>query len=537
MRSNPFRRLFMGLLALFAVTATAHADTFGVERLSGPDLGVNVEHFEGVTLHSDSGASAFHAPAARSLRVPTGAVAALAAGGLVLYSSLTGDPSGIILATGAPAMTAELKDAIEESMKLTKQMLDPETGLEAKIKKGLESELGVAELKEQVQKTASDNAEAIKKINEETAKIAKELEERQDEFETKFGKSAPGGGGDPYASVMKTLEAEGLPDDIKAKGSSLRNLLKAGISLGGFDVKAIYKAVTSLAASGGDTQIPIYEPTIIAPGQQPITLLDVLPRSSTQSSLIYWVREVLGSRTNNTGIQSLDFTGTDQGTALGESDFVFNQESAETRTFGHTAKIAIQLLEDVGQLRGYLDNQMRYMVRFDLEDQILNGDGTGKNISGIKNQATAYDVTQDAGTANLQKLDVLKWAVTQTALTFFPATGMVLHPNDATDIVLLKDGDQRYLFVSNPNDGQMIRPWGVPVVSTTQQTEDEFTVGAMNQVEVVTRKDVEVMVSTENEDDFDKLLATMRAYGRFGLKVYQPGSLIDGDFSVAITGS
>ena len=434
-----------------------------------------------------------------------------------------------------PDVQTQLKEQIEESIKLQKQMLDAKDGLETKIKALEEKGLGSAEIKEQVQKMATDNAEAIDKINE----LTKALNERQDEFETKFaGKLAGGDGvGDPYAGVMKALQADGLPDVVKSQGADLQRRLKGGVDLGAFDVSRVFKTVTSLTASAGDTQVPVYEPNIIAPGQQQITLLDVLPNTRTESPLIYWVVEVLGSRTNNVGIQSLDFTGTDQGTDLGISDFVFDQKSAETRTFGHTAKVAVQILQDVGQLRGYMENQMRYMVRFDLEDQILNGDGQGKAISGLKDQATAYDVTQDAGTANLQMLDVLAHALNQARLTFFPPTATILNPSDALAITLLKDGEQRYLFVPNPNDGQTIRPWGVPVVSTTQQAQDEFTVGALNQVEVVTRKDVEVMLATENEDDFDKLLATMRAYGRFGLKVYRPGAIIDGDFSVAITGT
>lgn len=425
----------------------------------------------------------------------------------------------------------QLKEQVEQSIKLTQQMLDAQEGLETKIK-GLEDKgLGASELKAQVEKMATDNAKAIDEIKALTEEIRKEATERQDEFETKFSKALGGDGAtlDIAAPVIKSLPER--KSAVPGAGPIMGFQEKAKSEV---DAKAFLKTVTSLAASAGDAQVPVYEPTIIAPGQQPITLLDVLPQTTTESPLIYWVVEVLGSRTNNVGIQSLDFTGTGQGTALGESDFVFNQLSTETRTFGHTGKIALQVLQDIGQLRGYLENQMRYMVRFDLEDQIVNGDGTSKNISGLKNQATAYDATLDntLGVTNIQNLDVLRLAIMQTALTFFPATGMLLHPYEATGLELIKDGQQSYLF-SNPMSSNGIRPWGVPVVSTTQQTQGEFTVGAMNQVEVVVRKAIEVLISTENEDDFDKLLATLRAYGRFGLKVYQPGSIIDGSFATA----
>ena len=194
--------------------------------------------------------------------------------------------------------------------------------------------------------------------------------------------------------------------------------------------------------------MPEYETQIRRPGEQMITLLDVLPTVSTTAELVYWVMEKLGSRVNNVAIQSLDFTGTGQGTKLGESDFVFERQSAETRTAGHIAKIAIQTLEDSAQLQAYLQTVMRYMVRFDMENQILNGDGTGKQIDGLINRATAYDVTLDANVTGLQQLDIISTAILQCSLTFFPATATTLNPRDVNDIKLLKDDQKRYLFVA-----------------------------------------------------------------------------------------
>jgi len=533
------RTLFAFLIAACAFVGGVHAETLGVERTGPAELQVPAEHYVGFTGHADDGTAVRLSPAASGLSVHLGtSVGTLAVGALAFALIAHGDTeAGVALATTAAVpeeAVKALKSAVDESNKLVREMLDPETGLEARIKSLEAKGEGAADLKEQVQKMATDNAAAIDKINEQTKSVAA----RADELEVQMQKGLKPGGdaGDLYADVVKALQDDELASAVKAQGGQLKTRLGQGVELGGFDVRAVFKAVTALAASGGDTQVPAYEPMIIAPGQQQVTLLDVLPNTRTESSLIYWVKEVLGSRTNGVAIQSLDFTGTDQGTALGTSDFVFDRQSAETRTFGHVAKIAVQLLEDVDQLRGYLDTQMRYMVRFDLEDQVLNGDGTGKSFSGLKDQATAYDVTQDASTANLTKMDVLQWAITQCALTFFPATAGILHPVDVTSIKLQKDANNNYQFV-NAMGNEGIRPWGVPIVGTTQQTADEFTVGAMNTVEVVTRKDVEVTVSTENSDDFEKLLATMRAYGRFGLKVYQPGSIIDGDFSLALTGA
>lgn len=429
----------------------------------------------------------------------------------------------------------KLQEAVDESIKLQKQMLDPEEGLEARIKT-LEAEgKGAADLKEQVNKMAEDNAKAIDEINTQTEAIKTSLDERQDEFEAKFSKGAPGGRVDPLSGFEKAVKSLEIP----AQASDEQIHAAIGKQGKSFPIKNASewvgrKTVTSLAASGGDTIVPQYESTIIAPGQEPITLLDVLPRSPISGPIVWYMYEVLGSRTNGAAIQSLDFTGTGQGGSLGDSDFVFNQLSEQTRTFGHEADLAAQIVADVPQLRGYVDGQMRYMVRFDLEDQLVNGDNTSTNLNGLKNRATAYDtdLDTDVGVEAIQNMDVLRLAAHQCTLTWFPATFFLLHPLEATGLELIKDANENYMMV-NPAMGNAIRPWGVPVVSTTQQTAGDFTAAAGNHIEVMVRQDLVVEASTEHSSNFTNLLVTLRCYGRFGCKFYQPGSIIDGDFSSA----
>lgn len=425
----------------------------------------------------------------------------------------------------------ELQAQVEKVLKLTGQMLDPETGVMSRIKSLEEKGLGSADYKEQIEKISADNAKAIDKINE----IEQDLAKRQDEFEMKLSGAGRGASKDPFASFMKSVTEAELPTKAANAGSDLRMALRSGVK-GSFGVDALFtKTVTSLAASAGDLQVPSYETQIRAPGEEPNTLLNFIPRTRTMSSLIYWVVEVLGSRTDGVAIASLDFTGTGQGsTAFGSSDFVFNQLSAETRDFGHTSKVHLNMLADASQLRGYIENRMRFMVLANLASQVLTGDNTGKNFNGLKEQATAYDTTldNDLGVSGIQNLDVLRLAIHQCALTYFPATAIILHPNQFTGLELLKDSTERYMLV-NPLSGNALRPWGLPVAPTTDQTDGDFTVGALNQVEIALRQDVEILIATENEDDFTKKLAAIRADGRFGLKVYEPTSIIDGDFTSA----
>src|SRR5690606_40212220 len=76
-----------------------------------------------------------------------------------------------------------------------------------------------------------------------------------------------------------------------------------------------------------------------------------------------------------------------------------------------------------------------------------------------------------------QEIDVLKVAKTLVTRQEYSATGIVLHPDDATMIETLKGNDEHYLDVKRLDNGVMtIR--GVPVIETTAMPSGNFAIGA-----------------------------------------------------------
>ena len=64
-------------------------------------------------------------------------------------------------------------------------------------------------------------------------------------------------------------------------------------------------------------------------------------------------------------------------------------------------------------------------------------------------------------------------------------------------------------------------------------TIDKFLVGSFRfGATLYDRMGVEVLISTENVDDFEKNLATMRCEERLALAVKRPGAFIFGDFGL-----
>ena len=63
---------------------------------------------------------------------------------------------------------------------------------------------------------------------------------------------------------------------------------------------------------------------------------------------------------------------------------------------------------------------------------------------------------------------------------------------------------------------------------------NEFLCGAFDMgAQIFDRLEIEVLLSTENVDDFEKNMVTIRAEERLALAIYRPEALITGDFDTA----
>lgn len=429
-----------------------------------------------------------------------------------------------LLATGLPVVPEDTLKEIKSLGENAAKAMRTALGLEEQIKA---SKDGTAEAKEMASKAVAD----VATINDQIKTLRDEATKRQDEFEEKMqakGFGSPNGTGDLSmgANVIKSYTDSGT------------NL---GMSRGRLSAKfdasdVVFKTITAAGASGGPLLVPRYEPGILAPGQPAVTLLDLVPSDIVEEAAISYAREL--AVTNGFAFQSNNYTGAGQGTALGTSDFTFARVTDEMRTAGHKGKIALQMLKHERQLRAYVEGRARYMTRYGIEGAVLNGDGTGNSFEGINEQATAYDATLDTQfgvtPTEMSIADVLRLAIYQAGLSEFAPDMLVINQREAARMDLEKDGDKRYLYANPMVEGGMSRPWGLTPVQSRQQTVDTFTVGnASMGLQLWIGEQATFEVSTENADDFEKLLATWRSYIMAVLAVYRPSSWVTGTFAVA----
>lgn len=264
-------------------------------------------------------------------------------------------------------------------------------------------------------------------------------------------------------------------------------------------------------------------PEIVGIPQQQLTIRDLLAPGKTDQGNVEYV-QVTGY-TNNAAVVT-------EGATKPKSDLTTELKNAPVRTIAHIFKASRTILDDAPQLQSLIDAEARYGLKLAEESELLNGDGTGVHIKGLIPSATAYANPGTVVTAT-QRMDILRSAILQVFIAKYPATGIVLNPIDWANIQLLKDSTNRYL-VGNPQDGNAPRLWNLPVVESLSMSATEFLVGAFAPAaQIFDRMDVEILLSTENADDFEKNMVTLRAEERLAMAVKRPEAFVHGDFDTA----
>jgi HK97 family phage major capsid protein len=350
------------------------------------------------------------------------------------------------------------------------------------------------------------------------AKMA-ELGDRMDSIEVR---AARGGQGPhtPFTAGSQFVRDEMVQEFLKQAAGGSRGRI-------GVEVKAIISSLTTDAnGSAGDLLTPDRD-AIYIPQQRRLVVRDLLPVVQISSGAVEVVKR--------TGFTNAAATVAEGGTKP-QSELKYDKDTVTARTIAHWVLASRQILEDIPQLQGLIDTDLRYGLAFVEDVQLLSGSGAGEDLNGIYTQATAF--TQAASGLGMMsaatKLDVIGAALLQNALANEPATGIVLHPSDWTDMRLLKDTEGRYLM-GPPGADVVPRLFGLPVVATPAMTVDKFLVGNFQAATLYDRWQARVEVSTEDSDNFRKNLVTVLAEERIGLAVKNTAAFTKGDFSDAIT--
>lgn len=400
------------------------------------------------------------------------------------------------------------KKGLRASSKMNEELKNSLDSLAGEIDNKIESKS-----MEVVETIKADNADAVANVD---AKI-ETLNKRMDDAEI---------------AQKKAFEANQAPTTFKsALEKAIENGALEPLKKGGRSAEFILKADMKISSDfTGDVIAPTRVDGVKFDPSKPSHIREILPIGSTDSDVVRYVKETAYSD----GVSAKS-----EGATLGQTDFELEAKDANVRKIGTYLRVSEEMLDDYKQLISYLSARVPSKIMAVEDDQILNGNGTAPNLSGIFTDGTAF-VTANTGAfyqavSNPNEFDVLVASMNQLALANYQADHIVLNPSDFHKILVLKDTTNQYLK-DQVYAGLQPSFMGVPVVLNTAVTAGNFLVGnfALGS-QLWVREGISLGIYREDGVNIREGFVTIRAKMREALTNYNPNAFVQGSFSSAIT--
>ncbi|HLT10772.1 MAG TPA: phage major capsid protein, partial [Micromonosporaceae bacterium] len=198
-------------------------------------------------------------------------------------------------------------------------------------------------------------------------------------------------------------------------------------------------------------------------------------------------------------------------------------------------KVSDEMVEDLDFVMSEINNRLLYALGVFEEDQILGGNGTGQNLTGLLNRSGVQTELRGTVASGDTVADTIFRAITKvTTGSGLDADGLVINPADYQTLRLTKDLNGQYFgggFFNGAygNGGIQDQPnvWGLRTVITPAIAAGTVLVGAFQQSATVYRKGgVRVESTNSHGSDFTNNLVTIRAEERLALAVRRPTGLV-----------
>lgn len=270
-------------------------------------------------------------------------------------------------------------------------------------------------------------------------------------------------------------------------------------------------------AANNDTLTQSQRLSGVVPGAfRSLKIRDVIPSGTTASNIIEFTREL--AFTNNAAE-------TAEGVAKPETDLTFELANAPVKTIAHWIKVSKQVLDDAPMVASYVDTRLRYGVDLRIDGQLLNGDGTGQNISGLTKSGNFTAFTPTSGETALDSVNRGKYLIEAAD---YAADAVIMNPADWGAIERTKTTYGEYVY-GNPATALGPVLWGLPVVVSNAMTAGKFMIASFGiAAQVWNRQGTTVEMTESNDTDFVKNLVTIRSEARLALAVYRPASVYYG---------
>jgi HK97 family phage major capsid protein len=274
------------------------------------------------------------------------------------------------------------------------------------------------------------------------------------------------------------------------------------------------------ATSGGAFVVNEHLSGLVDVRQRELTLLDLIPRVTTESDVVEYVKEDTFTNAAAAVAEASATTGTSG--LKPESTLAYSVATSPVRTIAHWIPVTNRMLADAPAIRGTINGRLLLGLDLTLESEIVTGAGTGEHLTGLLGAGINI-----VGKGTDSVVDAIFKGRTKVRVTGKGRpSAAVLNPNDWEAIRLSREnaatGTLGGYLMGPPSQVGAVTLWGMPVVEAEALTENTGLVGDFGMgCSLFDREQAAIRVGTI-DDQFVRNMQTILAELRAAFVVYRP---------------
>jgi HK97 family phage major capsid protein len=270
----------------------------------------------------------------------------------------------------------------------------------------------------------------IKEIDESLAKLSakvKTVETKEDHKVMSFDEA--------FTTEYKAQEDK-IKAIVKSEGKQSEPLvfeIKAAVTMGDFN---------TIGGAGSASHYSLTTNTgiISAIRKRILTYLQYVSTGMIEKPYAMWIEEL-----DEQGVPI--FIG--EGVSKTPLSVRYEEREAKAKKIAVFGKVTTEMMDDLPQLISYIQSNLAKRLDIKKEDQLFTGDGTGENLLGLSNYASAFTGGGLAGTIRFSNVfDVINAAILQVKKAFGEATGFWINETFLAQMISIKTSLGEY---TSPN--------------------------------------------------------------------------------------
>lgn len=319
-----------------------------------------------------------------------------------------------------------------------------------------------------------------------------------------------------------------LAESLKENKDAIEKFARKESREANFQLKAVGDMTLNSATTFPTANVSVTDlrPGIIEQPKRRLHIRQLLTGGSMSGSHYAYVKEIAGEGNP---------APTAEGAQKPQFDLRLQEVSVPAETIAGFVKVSRKMLRDVAALTTFLQSRLPEKLLRVEDNQLINGDGTTPNISGITD---AGNFTAFSGDSTIW-VEQLVEAITQLEEADRDVNGILVRPADYAQILLNKaSGSGEYDLpreLVTYTNGQLYVN-GVPVFKSTAANAGQFIVGDwVMGANLIIQEPPILQFFEQDEDNVQKNMVTVRIEETICFPIYGNDYFVVGDFAPITT--